>query len=82
MIKNCPLSMECRLVDIYDTKTDDVLIGEIVSTYADDQVLVEGKVDISKVDPLLFDMSHRNYWSLGKIVGKCWSEGKEFTPQT
>lgn len=81
MIKNCPLSMECRLVDIYDTKTDDVFIGEIVSTYADDEVLVEGKVDISKVDPLLFDMGHRNYWSLGEIVGKCWSDGKKFTPQ-
>lgn len=81
MIKDCPLSMECRLVDIYDTKTHDVLIGEIVSTYADDEVLSEGKVDISKVDPLLFDMSNRNYWSLGEIVGKCWSEGKKYIQQ-
>lgn len=81
IIKNCPLSMECQLVDIYDTKTHDVLIGEIVSTYADDEVLVEGKVDISKVDPLLFDMSNRNYWSLGEIVGKCWFEGKKYIQQ-
>ena len=78
MIKDCPLSMECRLVDIYDTKTHDVFIGEIINTYADDSVLNEGKVDISKVDPLFFDMSSLNYWSLGEVAGKCWSEGKRW----
>lgn len=78
MINNCPLSMECRLVDIYDTKTHDIFIGEVVNSYADETVLQDGKVDIAKVDPLFFDMSSLHYWSLGPVAGKCWTEGKKF----
>jgi len=78
IIKNCPLSMECRLVDIYDTKTSEIFIGEIVSSYAQAEVLVNEKVDLVKVDPLLFDMSSKQYFSLGEIAGKGWDDGKKY----
>jgi flavin reductase (DIM6/NTAB) family NADH-FMN oxidoreductase RutF len=77
MIKACPLNMECRLYDTYDTPTHDLFIGEIVETYADESVLTEGKVDIAKLKPLLFDMSSVKYWSLGDVVAGCWSVGKQ-----
>ena len=77
IIRDCPLSMECRLHDTYETKTHDLFIGEIAATYADDAVLTGGKVDLAKVRPLLFDMSSRKYWSLGIPVGDCWGAGKK-----
>jgi flavin reductase (DIM6/NTAB) family NADH-FMN oxidoreductase RutF len=77
MIKECPINMECRLYDIYDTPTHDLLIGEIVETYADDSVLTEGKIDLAKLKPLLFDMSSIKYWSVGEIVADCWKVGKQ-----
>jgi hypothetical protein len=58
--------MECKLHDIYELKTHDVFIGEVVATYADDAVLTDGKVDLAKVRPLLFDMSTLQYWSIGR----------------
>ena len=51
-------------------------MGELVQTYADDAVMTDGKVDIAKVKPLLFDMASKEYWSLGLSVGKCWNAGK------
>ncbi|OHD13630.1 MAG: hypothetical protein A2086_00715 [Spirochaetes bacterium GWD1_27_9] len=78
IIKNCPLSMECKLYDVYNTPQHDIFIGEVVATYADEKILTDGKVDISKANPLLFDMNTIQYWSLGKVVGKCWSEGKKY----
>jgi flavin reductase (DIM6/NTAB) family NADH-FMN oxidoreductase RutF len=78
LIRDCPLSMECKLYDTYELKTHDVFIGEIVASYADDAVLTNGKVDLAKVKPLLFDMSSMQYWSLGQAAGKCWSEGKQY----
>jgi flavin reductase (DIM6/NTAB) family NADH-FMN oxidoreductase RutF len=78
LIRNCPLSMECRLYDTYELKTHDVFIGEIVATYADESVLTGDNVDIAKVKPLLFDMSSRKYWSLGQPVGNCWDAGKQY----
>jgi flavin reductase (DIM6/NTAB) family NADH-FMN oxidoreductase RutF len=80
MIKNCPLSMECKLYDIVNTPTHEVFIGEVVGTYADSAVLKGGKVDLAKVRPLLFDMSSREYWSLGQPVAKCWDIGKKLKP--
>jgi flavin reductase (DIM6/NTAB) family NADH-FMN oxidoreductase RutF len=77
MIKECPVNMECRLYDIFDTPTHDLLIGEIVETYADDSVLTEGKIDLAKLKPLLFDMSSIKYWSLGEVVADCWKVGKQ-----
>jgi len=77
MVKNCPLSIECKLIDIYETKTHEMFIGEVINSYADDSCLTDGKVDLAKIDPLLFDMSGVRYWSLGSVVGKCWSEGKK-----
>jgi len=76
IIKDCPVSMECRLIDIYDTGTHDIFIGEIVGTYVDDAVLTSGRVDLAKVKPLLFDMGTRRYWTLGAAIGECWSAGK------
>ena len=77
LIKNCPVSMECRLYKTLDFETHDIFIGEIVETYADESVLTDGKIDISKVDPLLFDMSSIKYWSLGEQAGSAWNAGKQ-----
>ena len=76
MLTACPVSMECRLDRVIDFETHDIFIGEIVETYADPDVLKDGKIDISRVDPLLFDMSSLKYWSLGEPVAGAWNAGK------
>jgi flavin reductase (DIM6/NTAB) family NADH-FMN oxidoreductase RutF len=77
MIEDCSLNMECKLYDVYDTPTHDLFIGEIVETYAEESILTDGKVDIAKVKPLLFDMSSIKYWSLGEPLASCWNVGKQ-----
>jgi flavin reductase (DIM6/NTAB) family NADH-FMN oxidoreductase RutF len=77
LIKACPVCMECQLHDTYDTPTHDLFIGEIVETHADEAVLTEGKIDIAKVRPLLFDMNSAKYWSLGASLAGCWHVGKQ-----
>ncbi len=54
-----------------------LFIGEIVETYADESVLTEGKVDLAKLKPLLFDMSSVKYWSVGEAIAGCWNIGKQ-----
>ena len=76
MLKRCPVSMICKLSRTIDFETHDVFIGEIVATYADEDVLANNKIDISKVNPLLFDMSSIQYWSLGEPVAGAWNAGK------
>ncbi len=76
MIRQCPVNMELKLHDLLDYPTHDIFIGELVQTYADDSVMTGGKIDVSKVKPLLFDMSSVKYWRLGPPLGNCWNVGK------
>ena len=75
LIAACPVAMECRLYDVYDFPKYDLFIGEIVETHVEESVLTDGKVDITKVRPLLFDMASKRYWSLGQDLAGCWYEG-------
>jgi len=76
MIRECPVNMELRLHDALDFTTHDVFVGELVQTYAADGVMVDGKIDMGRVRPLLFDMAGKKYWSLGPAAGACWHAGK------
>ena len=77
LIASCPVCMECRLADILDFRTHEVFVGEIVETHAHPEVLTQGKVDVAKARPLLFDMASVKYWALGEEVAGCWNVGKE-----
>lgn len=81
MIRQCPVNMELRLHKVMDFSAHDLMVGELVQTYAEDNVLSEGKVDIAKLRPLLFDMASKKYWSLGKAIGNCWNDGKVLKEQ-
>jgi trans-aconitate 2-methyltransferase len=74
MINECPVSMECRLVNTIELPTHDIFIGEITSTYSEESVLKNSRIDISRIRPILFDMASRMYFSLGHPIGNCWDD--------
>jgi flavin reductase (DIM6/NTAB) family NADH-FMN oxidoreductase RutF len=77
MIEECEVNMECQLIKTVDFPNHDVFVGKIVATFCNEEVLSEGSVDFGKVQPLLFIMNDRSYWSLGKKVAKAWDVGKD-----
>lgn len=79
MIKDAPLNMECEVVDVIDMPSHDVFLVRPKNTYCKDEYLTDGKVDISKVKPILFDMPLRKYWKVGQAIADCWSVGKEYS---
>lgn len=79
MIRECPLNLECRLIEILDFKgASEVFIGEIVESYAEEQYLCNEIPDIEKITPIVFSIYDNNYWGIGKRLGKAWSAGKKF----
>lgn len=76
MIRECPLTMECSLVQTMELPTHSLFIGEIVGGYADENVIHGGIPDMKEMDPLLLTMPDNCYRSLGAYAGKAWSEGK------
>jgi flavin reductase (DIM6/NTAB) family NADH-FMN oxidoreductase RutF len=77
MIEECAINMECELVKTVDFPRHDVFVGRIAETYCDESVITEGVVDVSKVQPILFVMNDRSYWSIGSKIGKAWSIGEK-----
>jgi len=76
MIRECPVSLECRLVQTISLPTNTLFIGEIMEAYADSRVMKDGKPDYAKIDPLLLTMPENRYWKLGESVGDAWCAGK------
>lgn len=78
MIKECPINMECKLIQTVDLPRHDIFIGEIIETYCEDKYMTDSVVDFAKVQPILFTMNDTGYWKLGERFARAWSIGKNF----
>ena len=74
VINEYPLTLECRVVSF----ADGILVGEVVNMSADECILTDGKVDLEKLKPIVFDAASMTYRATGKVVGKAWGDGKKF----
>ena len=78
MITASPLTMECSVEDIYDTKGFDNFILKIENTYVEETILNEaGKINYHELKPVLFEMPTYEYLKTGDVIGKCMSFGKD-----
>ena len=73
IIEEYPLTLECT-VKSWDPATG-YLIGEIVASQADERILTDGKVDLGKLRPIIFDPSFNAYRVVGEVVGRAFGDG-------
>ena len=73
IIEEYPLTLECKCRS-WNPDTG-ILVGEIVSSQADESILTDGKVDLDKLKPVLFDMSINAYRAVGPVVGRAFADG-------
>ena len=76
LINELAMAVECRLVS-YDPQSGH-LVGEIVNVSVDEDVLTpDGKVDVAKLAPIVFDPANAAYHKLGEKVGNAFSDGQK-----
>ena len=73
LFNELPLALECKLIS-YDEESCR-LVGEIVNVCADERILTDGKVDLSKFSFIIYDPVNHDYLTLGDKVGKAFSDG-------
>ena len=71
IVNEYPLTLECKVV----SWADGILVGEVVNQSADESILTDGKVDLGKLNPIIFDPSFNVYRVVGDVVGKAFSDG-------
>ncbi len=74
IIDQYPLTLECKVV----SWSNGILVGQVVNMCADESILTDGKVDLEKLQPIVFDAASMTYRAIGKVVGKAWGDGKKF----
>ena len=78
VIDASPLTMECDVVDIYETEGFDNFICSIANTYAAPDVLDDkGKLDYTRLKPVLFEFPTYSYLATGEVIGKCLNLDKQ-----
>ena len=76
VIDASPLSMECNVVDIYETEGFDNFICSVANTYAAPDVL-DRQLDYTRLKPVLFEFPTYSYIATGEIIGKCLNLDKQ-----
>lgn len=76
LIRECPLSMECRLYEAVELPTNTFFIGEIVGTWCEERFMTDGHPDIKKINPFVLTMPDNRFWAIGDHVGDAWKAGK------
>ena len=76
IIEEFPVVMECELAEVVETESFYCIVGRIVNTAAEESVLSEnGKVDLAKLQALIFDQFQYGYYISSEQVGKAWNAG-------
>lgn len=73
LIDELPVTLECKFLKVNE---DGNIIGQIVNVSIDESVLGnDGKLDMSKFQPISFEPANNGYHVLGERVGNAFSDG-------
>ena len=69
-----PLTLECK-VRSFD---DGILIADVLGCSVDENYIIDGQIDVDKLNIITYDSITHSYRELGKVVGHAFSDGKKY----
>lgn len=68
MIKEAPVSIECRVTEVKKLGSHDMFLAEVLAVHADEEYMDEnGRFDLNRAQPMVY--SHGEYMGIGKKLG-------------
>jgi len=77
MIEQCPLNLECKVVQMLNLGSHSFVIGQVEGTYITESCLTDDKPDVNQIKPIIFNLEAGEYISSGEVVAKAFSIGQE-----
>lgn len=74
IINELPLTLECTFLKVVDGVK---YFFRIENVTADERILTNGKVDLSKFHPISYDPAQHGYYALGAKVGQAFADGRK-----
>ena len=67
LIQECPLNIECQVIQTLRLGTHDLFLGKVVAVHVEETILdSRGEIDLAKANPLAY--GGHAYWTLGHFV--------------
>ncbi len=67
LIKECPVNIECKVVNSLNLGSHILFIGEVVAVHADENVIKpNGGLDVEKINPIAYAAGE--YWNIGDKI--------------
>jgi len=77
MVEQYPVNLECKVVNIIDLSSHDLVIGEVMEAYMSKDCLTGGEPDVTKIQPVTYiEGQPGDYYCMGENVGKAFQIGK------
>jgi flavin reductase (DIM6/NTAB) family NADH-FMN oxidoreductase RutF len=81
VIEQCPLNLECRVINEIPNGDYVLVLGEIVETQADEAILDDkGFISVDDLDPIVYIPSTREYRGLTPKVADAFKIGRGLAP--
>lgn len=75
VIQEFPICLECEFIEYQDGKYGCGVIGKVVNVTADEKVMTDGRIDMSKVNAIAFDPYTHGYYRVTERVGEAFQDG-------
>ncbi len=70
LIRECPVNLECRVIERKPLGVHDLFLGEIVAVHMDEEIMNDrGVVAIDQLRPIAYCPQAAQYWSLKEPIG-------------
>lgn len=76
LAEECPVNIECKLFKTVDCGSHILHIGEVVEIHADMSCITDGKLDIGKINPIIY--AQYTYFGVGSPVDRAFFAGKKY----
>jgi flavin reductase (DIM6/NTAB) family NADH-FMN oxidoreductase RutF len=69
VIQECPVNIECLVVQTVSLGSHDLFLGKVVAVQVDEDLLdAHGEIDLTRAKPLAY--GGRAYWSVGQLLAR------------
>jgi len=77
LIEQCPVNLACKVEQIIELGTHQLVIGKVEETHVTDHCLKAGRPDFRQIKPFVFGTGMpAEYYSCNESIGRAFSVGK------
>lgn len=81
VINEFPICLECQFIEYQDGEYGCGVIGKVVNVTADERIMMNGRIDMARVQAMAFDPYTHGYYKVTERVGEAFKDGLKLKKQ-